>query len=298
MIIDIELATKIIQLLQYLLLTVNGIVIVLLFYLWFRRKSGKSVLRNNYFITTKKRRKHLEKVSIAVVSPLLLSLALLLNTTNGLAQKETKIKENAQELNGSLTVNNRSDINLTEQFNAYKNNNPIHLFQDFAVKKYNISFSFKYIGETEKNLLKTPPVKQSKKMTEVPKAIQRSDLPVKDFNRFSYIRFRTIVKHNNEVIGDLTRKPFPYFPGDMFVGVETFDLIPILSHYANQNTLKQNPEVQTGILPPLLPRGEYMIQLQAIPLQAEFADEGYRVDRNSNIQQAVITFSITDQTPE
>ena len=292
MIIDIELATKIIQLLQYLLLTVNGIVIVLLFYLWFRRKSGKSVLRNNYFITTKKRRKHLEKVSIAVVSPLLLSLALLLNTTNGLAQKETKIKENAPELKGSLTVNNRSKINLTEQFNSYKSNNPIHLFQDFADKKYNITFSFKYIGETEKNLLKTPPVKQSKKMTEVPKAIQRSDLPVKDFNRFSYIRFRTIVKHNNEVIGDLTRKPFPYFPGDMIVGVEAFDVIPILSHYANQAVLKQNPEVQTGILPPILPKGEYMIQLQAIPLQAEFTTDGYKEVKDQSVQEAIVLFSV------
>jgi hypothetical protein len=67
---------------------------------------------------------------------------------------------------------------------------------------------------------------------------------------YSLIEFTSIIFFNGKQIDLVKRKPFPFFPGDMLMPIETFDAIPSLQQFANK---------YGG----LLPLGNYEIRLQA-----------------------------------
>ena len=64
------------------------------------------------------------------------------------------------------------------------------------------------------------------------------------------------VKKDGKTIGSIKRNPIPFFPGDMFMPVETFDFISILSNIQT-NTNDRISEI---------PKGNYEIILEAKPI--------------------------------
>ena len=63
-------------------------------------------------------------------------------------------------------------------------------------------------------------------------------------------RFRTVVRKGGKTLGQATRDPMPYFPGDTLMCPEAFDFVPIIRRYADRD----------GLLPP----GEYAIVISVI----------------------------------
>ena len=74
---------------------------------------------------------------------------------------------------------------------------------------------------------------------------------------FVPVRFQTVVRKDGKTLGQATRDPMPYFPGDMLLCPETFDFVPIARRYADGN----------GLLPP----GEYAIVISVIVEDVEDA---------------------------
>lgn len=74
------------------------------------------------------------------------------------------------------------------------------------------------------------------------------------------VQFRTTIKHNGKEIASMKRSPMPFFPGDMFMPVETFDMIPLLVSNGNKRTTQTN-----GKLTP----GKYEVIFEAIPIDAK-----------------------------
>ncbi len=78
------------------------------------------------------------------------------------------------------------------------------------------------------------------------------------------IDMKTTVKYNGKVISEATRKNWPWLPGDMFVPIEAFDLIPALQKFTFEMPIpKLNPK--EADLP--LPKGKYEVTLQMIVLK-------------------------------
>ena len=77
-------------------------------------------------------------------------------------------------------------------------------------------------------------------------------------NQVAIISFRTTLKRDGKVISKLERVPMPFFPGDMFMPVETFDLISLLT----TTTGKADP---TSKMAP----GSYEVLLEAGPVGAK-----------------------------
>lgn len=76
------------------------------------------------------------------------------------------------------------------------------------------------------------------------------------------IQFRTTIKYNGKEIASMKRSPIPFFPGDMFMPVETFDIIPILV----LNTDKRTAQDKSRLAP-----GKYEVILEAIPIDTKGA---------------------------
>lgn len=62
------------------------------------------------------------------------------------------------------------------------------------------------------------------------------------------VSFQTIVKRNGEPIGKSTRKPMPYFPGEMVMCPESFDFISLLYHEADEKGILPKGKYQVGII--------------------------------------------------
>jgi len=77
-------------------------------------------------------------------------------------------------------------------------------------------------------------------------------------NPVAIIWFRTTLKRDGKVISKLDRAPMPFFPGNMFMPVETFDLISQLT----TTTGKADP---TSKMAP----GSYEVILEAGPVGAK-----------------------------
>ncbi len=129
----------------------------------------------------------------------------------------------AQLVQGELKVKEQSKLELT-----VSSNKAVNLYADFRENKYPIQFAFtgNYI-----------PVNSDKKVV------------------VQFV-FTTTVKKDGKVIGTTKRNPIPFFPGDMFMPVETFDFISILSNL--QNNSEDNI---SEIL-----KGNYEILLEAKPI--------------------------------
>ena len=62
------------------------------------------------------------------------------------------------------------------------------------------------------------------------------------------VSFQTVVKQNGKVIGRATRKPMPYFPGEMVMCPESFDFISLLYQGADKKGILPKGKYQVGII--------------------------------------------------
>ena len=129
----------------------------------------------------------------------------------------------AQLVQGEINIKEQSKIELTS-----KSNKAVNLFADFRENKYPIHFAF-----------------------------TATDVPLNsDKKEVVQFVFSTTVKKDGKIIGSIKRSPMPFFPGDMFMPIETFDVISVLS-----NIQTNTPETVSEI-----PKGNYEIILEAKPI--------------------------------
>lgn len=129
----------------------------------------------------------------------------------------------AQIVQGEITIKEQSKMEVTA-----KSNKAVNLFADFRENKYPIHFVF-----------------------------TASDVPLNsDKKEVIQFVFSTTVKKDGKTIGTIKRSPMPFFPGDMFMPIETFDIISVLS-----NIQTNTPETVSEI-----PKGNYEIILEAKPI--------------------------------
>ena len=98
----------------------------------------------------------------------------------------------AQYVQGEIKVKEQSKLEI-----SLKSNKAVNLFADFRENKFPIQFVF-----TGNSL----PLNSDKKIV------------------VSFV-FTTTLKKDGKVIASSKRSPMPFFPGDMFMPVETFDFI-------------------------------------------------------------------------
>lgn len=129
----------------------------------------------------------------------------------------------AQLVQGEINIKEQSKIELTS-----KSNKAVNLFADFRENKYPIHFAF-----------------------------TTTDVPLNsDKKEVVQFVFSTTVKKDGKIIGSIKRSPMPFFPGDMLMPIETFDVISVLS-----NIQTNTPETVSEI-----PKGNYEIILEAKPI--------------------------------
>lgn len=145
------------------------------------------------------------------------------NTLSILFLLTASFLSHAQLVQGELKINEQSkaEINL-------KSNKIVNLYADFREKKHQINFVFTGID-----------LPQNSEKQEVVQFV-----------------FTTSVKRDGKVLGSLKRSPIPFFPGDMFMPVETFDFISILSNIQTNS----NETISE------IPKGNYEVILEAKPL--------------------------------
>lgn len=129
----------------------------------------------------------------------------------------------AQYVQGEMKVKEQSKLEI-----SLKSNKAVNLFADFRENKFPIQFVF-----TGNSL----PLNSDKKIV------------------VSFV-FTTTLKKDGKVIASSKRSPMPFFPGDMFIPVETFDFISMLSY------LKENSDTTVSEIP----KGNYEIILEAKPV--------------------------------
>ncbi len=129
----------------------------------------------------------------------------------------------AQYVQGEISVKEQSKLEI-----ILKSNKAVNLFADFRENKFPIQFTF-----TGNSL----PLNSDKKAV------------------VSFV-FTTTLKKDGKIITTSKRSPMPFFPGDMFMPVETFDFISMLS-YLKDNTDDAVSEI---------PKGNYEIILEAKPV--------------------------------
>lgn len=127
----------------------------------------------------------------------------------------------AQEVQGKILLNERSENRI-----ELKVSEPVGLYAQLREKAVAINFVFEGKG-----------LSRTSSGQEV-----------------ALIWFRTTVKHNGKEIGVGKRDPMPFFPGDMWMPVETFDIISILA--GGKANAKLSP-------------GKYEVVLEAMPTGAK-----------------------------
>jgi hypothetical protein len=145
------------------------------------------------------------------------------NTIIVLLFSVTSFLSHAQLVQGELQINEQSKAEIT-----LKSNKIVNLYADFREKKYQINFVFTGI--------------------DIPKNSDKQEVVQFVFN--------TTVKKDGKVLGNIKRNPIPFFPGDMFMPIETFDFISILSNIQTNS----NETISE------IPKGNYEVILEAKPL--------------------------------
>lgn len=128
----------------------------------------------------------------------------------------------AQEIQGKLVVGSKSKAEL-----SLKSNHAVDLYAAFREQNHPIHFVFE----------------------------GRSLPQTSGGNQVALIWFRTTLKKDGRVISKLERAPIPFFPGDMFMPVETFDFI------AQLTAVEGKPNLESRI-----PSGNYEVLLEAGPV--------------------------------
>ena len=140
----------------------------------------------------------------------------------------------AQEVRGKLTINNASEAYLKiGDIAGESQGQVVELFKQFKQDDHSIKFSFEGKYPTEENK-----------------------------PEFSFFTFRTTVKHNGKMVKSMEREPMPYIPGDMLLPAEAFDFIGILAMHGQKG---MGYGENTGAMP----KGEYEIILEAIPMKTQ-----------------------------
>ena len=126
----------------------------------------------------------------------------------------------AQLIQGAINVNGQTRLELST-----RSNKAVNLYSDFRENKYPVHFNF-----------------------------TGTDIPLNDEKReVVQFVFNTTVRKDGKVVGSFKRNPIPFFPGDMFIPVETFDFISILSNLQTNSHEKVSE----------IPSGSYEILLEA-----------------------------------
>lgn len=126
---------------------------------------------------------------------------------------------NAQSVEGSLTLSGfPRDGKIKEAI-------PVDLFKSFKENKYKINFSYKASREINRGIV--------------------------------LFDMKTTLKKDGKTIATTTRMNWPWLPGDMFVPIEAFDLIPSLQGMVS--------EMPTPKLYEPLPKGKYEVILEMRP---------------------------------
>ncbi|VXB34129.1 conserved exported hypothetical protein [Flavobacterium sp. 9AF] len=130
---------------------------------------------------------------------------------------------NAQLVQGEMLLGEQSKMEI-----KLKNNKVVNLYAAFREGNYPLHFIF---------TTDAIPLNEDKK--EVVQFV-----------------FTTTVKKEGKIIGSSKRNPIPFFPGDMFMPVETFDFISILSNIQT-NSNDRISEMSSG---------KYEVILEAKPI--------------------------------
>lgn len=130
------------------------------------------------------------------------------------------INTQAQHIQGEIKINEKSKAEI-----SINTNKIVNLYAAFREQKHKINFVF-----------------------------TGTDLPINEEKQevVQFI-FNTIVKRDGKILGNSKRSPIPFFPGDMFMPVETFDFISILSNIQTNSNDKISE----------IPSGTYEIILEA-----------------------------------
>lgn len=125
-----------------------------------------------------------------------------------------------QTIEGNISINEKSSFTI-----EFTSNKAVDLYAGFRNQKYPILF----------RLQGTDLIKNDQKQEVV------------------LITFKTTLRHNGNVMGQAERQPLPFFPGDMLMPVETFDVISLLTKMSDAT-----PHAITT-----LPKGTYEILIEA-----------------------------------
>ena len=98
---------------------------------------------------------------------------------------------------------------------------PVDIFKSFKMDKYKIKFNYKASKDIERGIV--------------------------------LFDMKTTLKKDGKTISSTTRKNWPWLPGDMYVPIEAFDLIPSMQGMVGRN---RNTK---------LPKGKYEVILEMIP---------------------------------
>lgn len=117
----------------------------------------------------------------------------------------------AQQAVGNLLINSSAKTKIENRPSV------VHHFADFKTGKNNIVFNLETNG--------------------FPKTADGKELAI--------VVFETIVKVNGRIISQVKSSPLPFFPGEMGMPVEAFDIIsPIFMHqYGLGKSTKDNPKL-------------------------------------------------------
>jgi hypothetical protein len=130
----------------------------------------------------------------------------------------------AQEISSKLLIAGNERVEL-----KVNGSTAVDLYAQLRGRDYPIHFVF-----DGKNLLKTPEGKE-----------------------VAYVRFVTTLSRHGRVVERKERMPMPFFPGDMWMPIETFDMIPILFDLAEKSGEGK------------LPKGNYEVRMEAVPVKTK-----------------------------
>lgn len=76
----------------------------------------------------------------------------------------------------------------------------------------------------------------------------------------------TVVKYNGKVISKMTRTNWPFFPGEMYIPIEAFDLIPALQKHTFDMGISKVSSTDIDVP---LPKGKYEVSLNMVGFRPE-----------------------------
>lgn len=156
---------------------------------------------------------------------------------------------NAQNLEGELTINGKSNTEINLETNS-----AVQLFKAFKTGKYQLQFNFD--------------------ANDIPKNIYGETIVL--------FEFKTEIYKDGKLVKNLSRKqPIPYFPGEMQLPAEAFDFAGLLV-FQSWDDMKRK-EGSFGVMP----KGKYSVKLYATP--KGFSGEIRPVEFEFNILKNQIT---------